>query len=76
VIDWYDTRSEILHGGTSHDLTTKDADAAEYWILHYLTTPILNWLTTHPDNPINDLERTLAHLPVPIEAVPLPGSPA
>ena len=61
VVDWYDQRSDVVHGGTP--VPTGDADRALYWVLHYLTRPILRWLRAHPDRPIADLDHALNSLP-------------
>ena len=55
-MDWYDARSDAAHGDpTAVDI--READAAEYWVCRYLMEPILDWLRTHPDDPVGALER-------------------
>ncbi len=55
VMDWYDARSDAAHGNPQ-SVDTKEANSAEYCVLHYLMEPILNWLREHPQNPVADLE--------------------
>lgn len=59
VMDWYAARSDAAHGDPTA-VDTKHADSAEYWVAHYLMEPILDWLHEHPDDPVGDLEATLA----------------
>ena len=55
VMDWYDARSDAAHGNPQ-SVDAKEANSAEYCVLHYLMEPILNWLREHPQNPVTDLE--------------------
>ena len=59
VVDWYDTHSDTAHGGDPTDVAKEDASEAEFWVTHYLMRPILEWLLTHPDDPVGGLENTL-----------------
>jgi len=56
VMDWYDSRSGAAHGDPTA-VNEEEASSAEFWIAHYLAEPIIEWLRTHPDDPIGDLER-------------------
>jgi hypothetical protein len=58
VMDWYDARSGAAHGDPTA-VDTEHAEQAEYWVAHYLAEPILDWLRTHPDDPIGHLEQEL-----------------
>lgn len=64
VVDWYDLRSDVVHGG-GPKVDPDDAQSAVFWTLRYLTVPILTWLIDHPDDPIGDLDAALAALPAP-----------
>lgn len=59
VMDWYDARSHVAHGDPTA-VETKYAESAEYWVVHYLMEPILEWLHEHPDDPVGVLEAELA----------------
>ncbi len=65
VMDWYDARSDAAHGGDPTDVDPKYADSAEFWVARYLAEPILDWLRSHPDNPVGDLETELDSVPEP-----------
>jgi hypothetical protein len=41
----------------------RDADTALYWVLTYLTEPILDWLFTHESDPIAALADAIGSLP-------------
>lgn len=58
VMDWYDARSGAAHGDPTA-VDPKEADQAEYWVAHYLAEPILDWLRTHPDDPVGELAKEL-----------------
>jgi ribosome modulation factor len=62
VVDWYDLRSDVVHGA-GPTVSYKDASNALFWVLKYLTEPMLSWLTDHPDDPVGDLDRVIADLP-------------
>jgi hypothetical protein len=64
VMDWYDARSDVAHGDPT-SVDPKQADRAEYWIAHYLAEPILDWLGTHAEDPIGELERVLDRIDEP-----------
>ncbi len=62
VVDWYDLRSDVVHGdGCVVD--SKEASSALFWVIRYLTEPILDWLETHAHDPIGALEQAIAQLP-------------
>lgn len=58
VVDWYDARSNAAHGDP-HAVSKEEASRAEFWVVHHLLEPILEWLSDHRDDPIGDLERDL-----------------
>ena len=62
AVDWYDLRSQILHGRRS-DIPADDADTALFWVLKYLLEPILYWLSQHENDPIASLKSEIAALP-------------
>jgi len=64
VVDWYDARSAVAHGGLN-EVSKKESDKPEFWISHYLATPILLWLRDHPNDPMEDLRRLLDSQPDP-----------
>jgi hypothetical protein len=66
AVDWYKIRSAIAHGD-GHAVSARDADTAEYWVLKYLTEPILDWLAEHPDDPVVALEERIGALPLPAD---------
>ncbi|HEX7134429.1 MAG TPA: hypothetical protein VF228_17785 [Iamia sp.] len=55
VVDWYAARSNAAHGDPS-SVDSKEAERAEYWVIHDLLDPVLLWLRDHPDDPVGDLE--------------------
>lgn len=59
IMSWYDTRSGAVHGGDPTAVRAEEADEAEYWVSHHLAGPILDWLYTHREDPIGDLEAEL-----------------
>ena len=62
VVDWYDVRSDIVHGA-GPIIRMKEVSNAVFWVYRYLAEPVLEWLTTHHQDPIGDLDRGLAALP-------------
>ena len=62
VVDWYDLRSDVVHGA-GPTVTYKDASNALFWALKYLTEPMVCWLSEHPNDPVGDLDRAIADLP-------------
>lgn len=62
VVDWYDDRSEVVHGA-GPTISYKEARSALYWVCHYLAEPILQWLADHPTDPVGALEAEIAALP-------------
>ena len=58
--EWYDARSEAAHGGDPAEANTKKARKAEYWVVKYLSLPILDWLDKHPEDPVADLDEKFA----------------
>jgi hypothetical protein len=58
VVDWYDARSDAAHGDL-HAVSKEQASRAEYWAVHHLLEPILEWLSDHREDPILDLKREL-----------------
>lgn len=64
VVQWYDLRNRAAHG-EGRLVELKDASTAEYWVLHYLLEPILEWLRLHQEEPVEALEQAVAALPDP-----------
>ena len=64
VVEWYELRNAAAHG-EGRSVEAKDASTAEYWVLHYLLEPILDWLRLHSDEPVDALEQAVAALPEP-----------
>lgn len=64
IMDWYDSRSGAVHGDPAA-VDVKESSSAEFWIAHYLAPPILDWLRTHPDDPVGDLEHAINSVAVP-----------
>lgn len=64
VVEWYDLRNRAAHG-EGRLVASKDASTAEYWVLHYLLEPILEWLSLHQKQPLDALELAVAALPDP-----------
>lgn len=62
VVDWYDLRSELVHGRRG-SISPKAANEALYWVVRYLVEPILEWLSHHDRDPIGALERDISLLP-------------
>ena len=54
--EWYDVRSGATHGGDPAEVDMKKARKAEYWVVKYLSLPILAWLGKHPQDPVTDLD--------------------
>jgi|GEM_PF-3458313 len=65
VVDWYDIRSDILHG-SADDVTEEAASSALYWVIRYLLEPILEWLSRpeNADHPVIELEGEINALPL------------
>lgn len=62
VVDWYDLRSEVVHGrGPTIEL--REARNALFWAMRYLAEPILAFLSEHENDPIDALESEIAALP-------------
>jgi hypothetical protein len=62
VVDWYDNRSEVVHG-SGPVISYKEASSALYWVCRYLAEPILQWLADHETEPVEALESEMAALP-------------
>ncbi len=62
VVDWYDDRSDVVHGG-GPDIGDRESRNALHWALYRLTEPILEWLSDHPDNPSHALDVAIRSLP-------------
>jgi hypothetical protein len=62
VVDWYDNRSEVVHG-SGPVISYKEASNALHWVCRYLTEPILQWLADHPTDPVAALDAEIAALP-------------
>jgi hypothetical protein len=62
VVDWYDNRSEVVHG-SGPVISYKEASSALYWVCRYLAEPILQWLADHETEPVEALDTELAELP-------------
>lgn len=62
VVDWYDERSDVVHG-SGPVISYKDASNALHWVCRHLAEPILQWLADHPIDPVNALETEIAALP-------------
>jgi hypothetical protein len=62
---WYGLRSSVAHGDDAQ-ITRQEASRAEFWILRWLTEPVLLWLMEHPAAPLAALDADLSELqPVP-----------
>jgi hypothetical protein len=58
-------RSSVAHGDDAQ-ITRQEASSAEFWILRWLTEPVLLWLMEHPAAPLAALDADLSELqPVP-----------
>jgi len=81
VMDWYDARSGVAHGDPS-SVEPSEAKSAEFWVIHYLMEPILEWLAAHETDPIGDLEHNLGQIGSPasweamLSALDSPNPPA
>lgn len=62
VVDWYDARSDAAHGNDPIAVDPQHASQAGFWVARYLSTPILDWLRTHPDDPVGDLHAELSNV--------------
>jgi hypothetical protein len=62
ALDWYDLRSEIVHGGNV-EVSDKDANEVVFWLLHDLVPPTLEWLASHASHPLDELDSALDALP-------------
>jgi hypothetical protein len=62
VVDWYDDRSEVVHG-SGPLISYKEASNALFWVCRYLAEPILQWLADHPTDPVTALEAEIDALP-------------
>lgn len=62
VVDWYDLRSDIVHGA-GPEIEPRDASNSLFWVVRYLTVAILEWLEAHPHDPIAALDTAVAKLP-------------
>lgn len=64
VLDWYSSRSDVVHGG---GLQTADAEAdkALFWLVTRLVPAALDWFAEHPVAPIAELEAAIQALPEP-----------
>lgn len=61
-MDWYETRSELVHGrGAAVDV--KEASSAVFWTYSHVMPNVIAWLTEHPDDPIGDLAAAIEGLP-------------
>jgi hypothetical protein len=65
VMDWYDARSGTAHGDDPTAVDPRHADQAAFWFARYLAEPMLDWLRTHPNDPVGDLQRDLAQIAEP-----------
>lgn len=64
VLDWYDLRSDVVHGATN-EIDEQDARQATFWVTHRLMPQALKWFASHPEVPIHDLEAAVTALPAP-----------
>jgi hypothetical protein len=64
VLDWYDARSDVVHGG---GLLAEEAEAGKtlFWLVTRLVPSVFQWLSDHPDDPLSDLEAAIESLPDP-----------
>jgi hypothetical protein len=62
VVDWYDLRSDVVHGA-GPVISMREASSSLYWVARWLAEPILDFLRTHPDDPVRALEREIDVLP-------------
>lgn len=81
VTGWYDARSGAAHGDPSA-VDAKTASSAEFWVARYLAEPILEWLRSHPADPIEDLTAAIDLIDEParwqdmLDALDSPAPPA
>lgn len=77
VVDWYDLRSDVVHG-RGPTISMKEASSAEFWVYRYLAAPAVKWLADHATDPVGELDRAFAALPPGPDwharLGPLPGS--
>lgn len=63
VLDRYDARSDVVHGGELLDDDDGVADKAVFWLLTRLVPALLDWFVHHPDHPVADLDDAISDLP-------------
>lgn len=59
---WYKSRSDVAHG-ESLDVDADEARRTMYWATHYIIPSVLEWLATHPHDPISELHHEIGRLP-------------
>jgi hypothetical protein len=64
VLDWYNLRSEIVHGG-SIQVSESQARSITYWLLHEVIPLALSWFAEHQTDPLGQLDDAIANLPAP-----------
>ena len=64
VMDWYDARSGVAHGG-AEPVDEEEASRVVFWLANDLVPAMLTWLAEHPADPLANLESAIAALPDP-----------
>jgi hypothetical protein len=62
VLDCYDLRSAIVHGDDI-EVSSSDAGKIEFWLLQSVMEPALEWLASHPTEPLVRLDEAIDALP-------------
>ncbi len=62
AVDWYEIRSGVVHGA-GFDVDAKEASSGVFIVARYLAEPVLQWLASHPDSPVAQLEDAIKALP-------------
>lgn len=61
VVELYDARNKIVHGG-SLGLTESQESQAARFIAAWLLRPVLQWFAEHPDADLSELYKEIAAL--------------
>jgi hypothetical protein len=61
VLDLFDARNEIVHGGRL-GLTEKEKNRATWYISRWLLPQVLRWFADHPDAELTELDAEIAAL--------------
>lgn len=62
VLDWYDTRSTIVHEGST-EVTDKEASRIIFWLTHHLLPGAMTFFAEHENDPLGELDAAIAALP-------------